>query len=220
MVDQWLEHDQRMPRKQRHTAQRTCDRLTNEHGYTGSYSPVQRYVKQWKKDHKAPEVTPADDNTLAIVLGTLVGLAGLGLVIAGINYWVNKDGNLVTDPNHVNEPSTSADAANTQKIVGENVDEVASLLGIDPATGQPVNGERGIAASTGVNKVPAALLSLLIASILGTAVFASAAASWSKYEAHAKHHTPSGSFRSGCVSPKPLGGPAHFTPLRANIFHV
>lgn len=54
VVDQWLEHDQRMPRKQRHTAKRICDRLTNEHGYTGSYSPVQRYVKQWKKDHKAP----------------------------------------------------------------------------------------------------------------------------------------------------------------------
>lgn len=54
VVDQWLEQDQRMPRKQRHTAQRICDRLVDEHGYTGSYSPVQRYVKQWKQDHKAP----------------------------------------------------------------------------------------------------------------------------------------------------------------------
>ena len=54
VVDQWLEQDQRMPRKQRHTAQRIFDRLIHEHGYTGSYSPVQRYVKQWKQDHKTP----------------------------------------------------------------------------------------------------------------------------------------------------------------------
>ncbi|QYH19321.1 helix-turn-helix domain-containing protein [Corynebacterium aquatimens] len=54
VIDGWLEDDQRMPRKQRHTAQRICDRLINEHGYTGSYSPVQRYVKQWKQDHKSP----------------------------------------------------------------------------------------------------------------------------------------------------------------------
>lgn len=54
VIDRWLEQDQRMPRKQRHTAQRICDRLAAEHGYTGSYSPVQRYVKQWRQDHKAP----------------------------------------------------------------------------------------------------------------------------------------------------------------------
>lgn len=116
-------------------------------------------------------------DVLPIVLGVLGGLAGLGLVIAGVNYWVNKDGNLVTDPNKVNEPSSPADAENTKKIVAENTDEVAKQLGIDPATGQPVNngqatgGERGIGAATGVNKIPAALLSLLLASVLGAAAF-------------------------------------------------
>lgn len=124
----------------------------------------------------------AEDNQenkglLPIVLGVLGGLAGLGLVIAGVNYWVNKDGNLVTDPGKVNEPSSPADAENTKKIVGENADEVAKQLGIDPATGEQVSdpatgGERGIGASTGVNKIPGALLSLVLASVLGAAAFA------------------------------------------------
>ena len=125
---------------------------------------------------REPGATTEKD-ALPIVLGVLGGLAGLGLVIAGVNYWVNKDGNLVTDPNKVNEPSSPADAENTKKIVAENTDEVAKQLGIDPATGQPVNngqatgGERGIGAATGVNKIPAALLSLLLASVLGAAAF-------------------------------------------------
>ena len=130
------------------------------------------------EDNQAEE----NKNLLPIVLGVLGGLAGLGLVIAGVNYWVNKDGNLVTDPGKVNEPSSPADAENTQKIVGENAEEVAKQLGIDPATGEPVNGpatgdpatggERGIGASTGVNKIPGALLSLVLASVLGAAAFA------------------------------------------------
>lgn len=123
-----------------------------------------------KTEKKPGETTEKD--ALPVVLGVLGGLAGLGLVIAGVNYWVNKDGNLVTDPDKVNEPSKPEDAANTKKIVGENVDEVAQQVGIDPATGQPVDGgERGIGASTGVNKIPAALLSLLLASVLGAAAF-------------------------------------------------
>ncbi|WP_431832570.1 helix-turn-helix domain-containing protein, partial [Corynebacterium coyleae] len=31
VIDRWFEQDQRMPRKQRHTAQRICDRLAAEH---------------------------------------------------------------------------------------------------------------------------------------------------------------------------------------------
>lgn len=117
-----------------------------------------------------------EKDLLPIVLGVLGGLVGLGLVIAGVNYWVNKDGNLVTDPNKVNEPSSPADAENTKKIVGENAEEVAKQIGIDPATGEQVDGqaavgERGIGAATGVNKIPAALLSLLLASVLGAAAF-------------------------------------------------
>ena len=44
----WLEHDAKLPRKLRRTAQRLYECLQVE-GYRGSYSPVQRYVKAWKR---------------------------------------------------------------------------------------------------------------------------------------------------------------------------
>ena len=43
----WLEHDIKLPRKQRRTAHRLYECLQVE-GYQGSYRPVQRYVKAWK----------------------------------------------------------------------------------------------------------------------------------------------------------------------------
>ncbi|MHA7303579.1 IS21 family transposase, partial [Pseudarthrobacter sp. MDT1-22] len=47
IIERWLGEDQRRPRKQRHTAKRIFDRLVDEHGFTGTYSPVQRFVKKW-----------------------------------------------------------------------------------------------------------------------------------------------------------------------------
>ena len=44
----WLEQDAKLPRKQRRTAQRLFECLQVE-GYTGTYSPIQRYVKGWKQ---------------------------------------------------------------------------------------------------------------------------------------------------------------------------
>ena len=44
LIDQMLEADRMMPRKQRHTARRIFDRLVAEHGFDGSYSVVRRYV--------------------------------------------------------------------------------------------------------------------------------------------------------------------------------
>ncbi len=49
IIEAWLEADRRCPRKQRHTAQRVFERLRGEHGFTGSYSPVQRFVAAWKR---------------------------------------------------------------------------------------------------------------------------------------------------------------------------
>lgn len=48
VIDRWLEEDRRVPRKQRHTAQRIYDRLKDECGFTGSYSSVKRYVRKKK----------------------------------------------------------------------------------------------------------------------------------------------------------------------------
>ena len=49
IIDGWLEHDRREPRKQRHTAMRIYTRLHEEHSYGGSYCSVRRYVsrKRW-----------------------------------------------------------------------------------------------------------------------------------------------------------------------------
>ncbi|MFC5932205.1 IS21 family transposase [Cryobacterium melibiosiphilum] len=52
IIETWLGEDQRRPRKQRHTAKRVFDRLVNEENYTGSYSPVQRFVKKWNNQHR------------------------------------------------------------------------------------------------------------------------------------------------------------------------
>jgi transposase len=45
-VDDILAHDQTAPPKQRHTASQIFRRLVAEHNYTGSYDPIQRYLKQ------------------------------------------------------------------------------------------------------------------------------------------------------------------------------
>lgn len=49
IIQEWLEEDKKHWRKQHHTAQRVYERLLEEHGYTGSYSVVQRYMKTSNK---------------------------------------------------------------------------------------------------------------------------------------------------------------------------
>lgn len=46
VMQEWLVEDKKHWRKQHHTAQRVFKRLVEEHGYTGSYSVVQRYMKK------------------------------------------------------------------------------------------------------------------------------------------------------------------------------
>lgn len=48
IIDEWLESDRKIPRKQRHTAQRIYDRLRKECGFHGSYSSVKKYVRKKK----------------------------------------------------------------------------------------------------------------------------------------------------------------------------
>jgi len=44
-----LEADKQAPEKQRHTAKRIYDRLTEEHGYDGCYESVKEAVRKWKQ---------------------------------------------------------------------------------------------------------------------------------------------------------------------------
>ncbi len=48
LIDAWLEEDRKAPRKQRHTAQRIWERLTEEYEFQGHPSTVRRYVAQGK----------------------------------------------------------------------------------------------------------------------------------------------------------------------------
>ena len=50
IITEWLEEDQNHWSKQRHTAKRIHDRLTEEYGFTGSYDSVQKFVQKIRKD--------------------------------------------------------------------------------------------------------------------------------------------------------------------------
>jgi transposase len=52
LVDAILAADETAPRKQRHTASQIYRRLVAEYGYTGSYSPIQRYLKERRLDRR------------------------------------------------------------------------------------------------------------------------------------------------------------------------
>lgn len=132
------------------------------------------------------------DNTAAIVLGSLGALAGLGLIIAGVQYFVNKDGDLVKDPNRVDQPASPEEKAESEQVKKDHGDEIAKQVeanGGVPGTGNAgagnagtaangtgnaaaANGERGMNASTGVAELPAGLVALLILSIVGAAGYA------------------------------------------------
>lgn len=128
----------------------------------------------------------------AIILGSLGAVAGLGLIIAGVRYFVNKDGDLVKDQNRVNEPASPEEKAESDRLKREHGDEIANQVeakgGVNNAgtgnagtagtgnaaanNGAATNGERGMSASTGVTKLPAGLIALLILSVLGAAGYA------------------------------------------------
>jgi transposase len=52
IINEWLEQDEREPRKQRHTITRIFGRLKDEHGYKGSYATVKRYVNRKRERMK------------------------------------------------------------------------------------------------------------------------------------------------------------------------
>lgn len=117
---------------------------------------------------------------IAKAVAALAGAAvGTGIIINGVKYFVNKDKKtLVQDPNRVNAEPSAEEKAKSEEVVKANPDAVASQTGAgnaeagaNNAAAPAANGERGIGASTGVNKLPAGILSLLLASLLGAAAF-------------------------------------------------
>ncbi len=57
-LEQWLETDGHLPRKQRRTARRLFEGLQSL-GYAGAYDSVQRFVKRWKSGQLEPSVSQA-----------------------------------------------------------------------------------------------------------------------------------------------------------------
>ena len=49
IIDQILENDQQVPRKQRHTAKRIFERLRDEYGFDGGYTTVKDYVREHRR---------------------------------------------------------------------------------------------------------------------------------------------------------------------------
>lgn len=49
LIEQWLEGDMKVKRKQRHTALRVFNRLKDETDYDGGYTIVQKFVKKWRR---------------------------------------------------------------------------------------------------------------------------------------------------------------------------
>jgi hypothetical protein len=49
IIDQILEADRSLPKKQRHTAQRIFERLRDEHGFTGGITIVTDYIREKKR---------------------------------------------------------------------------------------------------------------------------------------------------------------------------
>ena len=45
VIDRILLSDEALPKKQRHRAQRICERLRDEHGYRGGYTIVKDYAR-------------------------------------------------------------------------------------------------------------------------------------------------------------------------------
>ena len=52
LIDEWLEQDEREPRKQRHTIKRVFERLQKENDYKGSYSTLKQYVNRKRDEMK------------------------------------------------------------------------------------------------------------------------------------------------------------------------
>ena len=48
-IDQILEGDEALPKKQRHTAKRIYDRLRDEHGFPGKYTIIKEYVRERRR---------------------------------------------------------------------------------------------------------------------------------------------------------------------------
>jgi transposase len=80
IIDKILEDDRSAPKKQRHTAKRIFDRLTDEHGFSGSYTIVKDYVREKKLRSKEvflplvqkPGTNQVDFGKVKVIIGGIL----------------------------------------------------------------------------------------------------------------------------------------------------
>lgn len=127
VIDEWLQADRFMPRKQRHTAKRVYDRLVTEKGFTGSYSAVQRYVKQWRQEHR-----PACDGFMELEWRPGVMQVDFGeavVVLAGVKTKVHC---LVASFPYSNKRYVVALPGENAQCVCEGLVEIFEHIGLVP----------------------------------------------------------------------------------------
>ena len=83
-IDEILVSDKQVHRKQRHTAKRLYDRLKAEKGYTGSYSPVRKYMAAYRLKTKEMFIPLEHDPATA-----QVDFGEAFAIIAGVHQKVN-----------------------------------------------------------------------------------------------------------------------------------
>lgn len=117
-----------------------------------------------------------DDEIQAILAAA--ALAAVPLVIGGIIYKVVKDNQgkpVLVPADRPDQTPTPEDKDNTDKLVKENADEIArqgAEQGVKVNEGEAGDAAaRGVNADTGNNGIAKGLLGLVIASIMGAAVF-------------------------------------------------
>lgn len=136
IIEGWLADDARRGRKQRHTAKRAFDRLVAEHDYQGSYSPVQRFVKDYRARHRSP-----GGGYLELVWAPGTAQVDFGqaeAIIAGIRQSLHI---LVVSFPFSNMRFAQAFRAETSECIGhglrtifEHIDSVPTQLILDNAT--------------------------------------------------------------------------------------
>ena len=100
----------------------------------------------------------------AAIAGIAAAAVGLPIVIAGVTYFLNQDGEtLVGSSDRVNQQPTPEEKAASDRLRAEHAEEIAAQ--------QAAAATRGVEAETGSNTVARTLFALVIASVLGAAAF-------------------------------------------------
>ena len=134
------------------------------------------------KDSEGKDPETGSSLTNGQIAGIVAGALAGTLIIGGIVYKLVKDkqGNLVYVPeDKAGQEPTAEDKAASDKLISENADEIKRQTASAEKMGEEVvqvdgadAADRGVNAETGNNVLAKGLIGLLLASIMGAAIFA------------------------------------------------